>query len=231
MTEDIKKQTPAYATYKSFTNLIADLRETGIPPHIQRSVVKGSNSGKSTMLASLKYLGLMSADLSPTLAFTQLIESEENYTVNLKNMLLNSYPFLFDGSIDVANTTTEKVIEKFKVAGARGSTISKCMAFFITAAKEAGITIHSRVKAPTPTRTNGGQKKSKKTKVVETNDNNSFDDDLGVPEGMERITVPLRNMEDGVIFFPPDLEEDDARKAVKMAIFILNNFYGLDEEA
>jgi hypothetical protein len=148
MNKEAKKATPAYTTYTAFTNLIKDLRENDIPSHVSRSVVKGSNSGKAMMMASLKYLGLINKDETPTNTLVQLVENEENYSKLLKQLLLDKYSFLFDDSIDIKTTTTERVAEKFQLAGASGSTVSKCMAFFLTAAKAAGIEVSPRVKAP-----------------------------------------------------------------------------------
>ena len=59
-------------------------------------------------------------------------------------------------------------------------------------------------------------------------DNSNFEEEL--PEGMERITVPLRGKEDGIIFFPAELEKEEAKRAVKAAVFILNSYYELDDE-
>lgn len=229
MSESTKTMTPPYTTYTSFDNLIKDLRENGVPEHITRSVVKGSNSGKAMMTASLKALRLIDDSMSPSEDLKQLVESEENYSKNLKKILERSYDFLFDGSIDIHNTTTEKIVEKFREAGASGSTVSKCISFFLGAAKAAEINVSARVKSPAPDR------KPTKPKKAKGKDGGSANDDQtpkktekALHPEMEKITVPLRGMDDGVIYFPKGLDADDAKRAVKMAVFILNNFYGLD---
>lgn len=237
MAEPTKTATPPYTTYKAFSNLINDLRENGVPSHITRSVFKGSNSDKATMNASLRTLGLILEDTTPTQEFKQLIEQQDNYIENLRKILHKAYPFLFDGSVDLANTTTEKVAEKFREAGAGGSTISKGMSLFLALAKDAGIQVSNRVKAPAPVRSaNGGKKKAKKPEAP-TVDQDDDDDDDGdgpgldsTPEGMERITVSLRGMPDGVIYFPEGLNGETAVKAVRLAIFALKNYYDLDDE-
>jgi uncharacterized protein DUF5343 len=228
MSTETKIATPAYTTYTSFTNLINDLRENDIPSHITRSVVKGSVSGKSIMIASLKYLNLISKDSTPTQELVQLVENEDNYNENLNKLLHAKYQFLFDDSIDIKNTTSEKVAEKFEAVGASGSTVSKCMAFFLTAAKAAGIEVSHRVKAPkikrSPKKAN-----NKKTPIQELGDQGTGEEDT-IPEGMERITVPLRNMDDGIIFFPEDLDKEAAKRAIKMTEFILKEYYEIDED-
>lgn len=232
MGDEARQTTPPYTTYKSFINLINDLREGGIPTHITQSVVKGSNSGKAMMTASLKAMGLIEEDRTPTKKLKQLVDSEGDQQEILRRIVEDTYPFLFDGTVDLGNTTTEIVAKKFQDAGAGGSTISKCMAFFLAAAKDAGIKVSDRVKSPAPAR--NGAKKPKKSKETSApspdaprEPNPNVEE---IPEGMERITVPLRNMEDGIIYFPAELTRDEAEKAVKAAVFILRNYYDLEDD-
>jgi len=230
MNDSTTKITPAYTTYKSFINLINDLRENGIPPHITRSVVKGSNSGKAMMTASLKALGLIDDDTVPTDKLSLLVNSSEDYSTALNLVLEEAYPFLFDGSIDLSNTTTEKVAEKFKEAGASGSTITKCMAFFLSASKEAGIEVHPRVKAPAIDRSKQSRRKSKaKEQKSEVADTGSTDNPDNVnPEGMEKIIITLRGMDDGFICLPEGLDGDEAKRVLKAVVFNLKHYYEVD---
>ncbi len=182
------------------------------------------------MLLSLRYLGLINTNQEPTQELKQLVEYPENYSENLKSLLLSSYPFLFDGTIDLKNTVTEKVVEKFQAAGASGSTVAKCMAFFLGAAKVAQIEVSSRVKAPLPT----VNTRKKKANAAGGNNTATMDDesqnDAEIPPDMDRITVPLRGMEDGIIYFPEGLEGDSAKRAIRMAVFILREYYGLEDD-
>lgn len=227
---DQKVMTPPYATYKSFTNLINDLRENGVPDQITRSVLNGSNSGKAMMGATLKYLKLVDDDGFPSDMFKQLVDNEEDYNMNLNILLETHYPFLFDESINLANTTTEIVQRKFQDQGASGSTVSKCMAFFLSAASAAQINVSDRVKAPTPPRKPKAKKKPN-TATKDTVDSRlpPEKNEPEIPEGMERITIPFRDFEDGIVFLPEDLEQDDAKRAIKMMKFILEEYYSLDD--
>jgi hypothetical protein len=233
MSEETKSLTPAYTTYKSFINLINDLREGPIPPHIEYSVVSGSNSGKATMLASLKALKLIHDDKRPTDALKALVRDKENYKENLRKVLQEAYPYLFDGAIDLSNTTTEGVANRFKDAGANGSTIAKGMAFFLSAAKEAGIGVSARVKPPQLPKTNGTKRRSAKGNT------DTPDHDLPpkppedfLPEGTEKISFTLRGMPDVVVFFPEGLEsEDEIRRVIKATVYNLETYYGLEPES
>ena len=230
--ETTKKTAPAYTTYKSFQNFVESFREDGaMPTHLSRSTLPGSNSGKATMAASLRALGLLAPDESPTELMKRLVEPENDYSDVLKEVLYQAYDFLTDPEFDLENTTTDKMVEKFKELGANGSTVTKCMAFFLSASSDAHIAVSKYVKAPPPQRSTT----TKKTKIARKGkDHEDTEDELHDHQksrvGMEKITVPLRGMEDGIIFFPEGLEGPDARKAVRAAIFNLNSFYELGED-
>ncbi|MBT3047768.1 MAG: DUF5343 domain-containing protein, partial [Candidatus Thiodiazotropha sp. (ex Clathrolucina costata)] len=115
-----KKAPPPYTTYKSFTNFINGLRDNGMPSHITRSMLPGSNSGKATMAASLKSLGLVDGNDVPAKKMKQLVDSDKDYSDVLRDILYDSYEFLTDADFDLENTTTDKVVEKFKEYGASG---------------------------------------------------------------------------------------------------------------
>lgn len=227
MPDETKIPTPAYATYKSFSNLINDLREESIPPHIVYSVVKGSNSGKATMLASLKALKLIDDEKRPSEPFKSLIRDKENYKTNLREILEHAYPYLFDGSIDLSNTTTEMVVDKFKEAGASGSTIAKGMAFFLSAAKEAGIAVSARVKPPQAPRSPTSKRRSSKSNNEQQNSNqNDEQQEDPPPSGTEKISFTLRGMPDVSVYFPEGLEdEEEIKRVIRATIFNLEMYY------
>lgn len=238
MAEEARGSIPPYTTYASFKNLLADLRDEGMPSHVTRSVMKGSNSAKATMTSSLKSMGLIDDEMTPSPLFVSLVESsDDEYPARLHALLRRTYSFLLDDSVDLANTTTEIVAKKFQEAGAGGSTVSKGMAFFLAAAREAGLEVSPRVKPPVSPK-NSARKRARPSLPAgrgqgDENKNGggqNADANILPGEGMERITVPLRGLADGVIYFPQQLEKDDARRAVKAAIFILKSYYGLDEE-
>lgn len=230
MNGSAKKVVPAYTTYKSFVNLINDLKENDIPPHVTRSVVKGSNSAKAMMTASLKALDLINEDTVPTDKLSMLVNAGEDYSTTLNLVIQEAYPFLFDGTIDLSNTTTEKVAEKFKEAGATGSTITKCMSFFLSAAKDAEIEVHPRVRAPAIDRSKQTRRKSKQKdqqeEILPLDPGTSDGIDL---EGMEKIIITLRGMDDGFICLPEGLEGEEAKRVLKAVVFNLKHYYEVEE--
>ena len=181
------------------------------------------------MASSLKAMGLVNEKGEPTKNLTQLTDSSIDYKTSLRQILLHTYAFLNDGSIDLKNTTTEKLVEKFVALGASGSTISKCVAFFLAAAKDTGIAVSQYVKAPTPPRSavTKRDKKGRSTPIEEPDDE-EIDAESEVESEPEEdrtvIPIPLHGMADGKITLPANLNEEDWQYAVNMAKFILENY-------
>jgi len=227
--EKDKVHVPPYVPYSTFRSFINGLASTGIPSHIDRSIMdKMSGSGQSAMIATLKSLNLVNDKLEPTKSLEVIVTGSENdFSTTLSALIKNTYPFLFDGSINIEKATSKKIEDKFRDAGASGSTLTKCISFFLTAAKAANIPVSPHVKAPKLQRSSTPAKKKAKAHEKNEVDNNFGEEFDSTPEGMEKITISLPGMDDGIVYFPANMTKEQADLAVKMTKFILNNYYGI----
>lgn len=143
---------PVYVSYKAFIRFINGLRDGNLPSRIDRSILGGmSGSGQSSLLGGLEFLGLIDAGGKPLPALEELVTlSGTHYNAKLKELLTTSYGFLFDG-IDLKRATGSQVHEAFRKQNVQGSTAIKAIAFFLAAAKDAGIEISKHVKPPVTT--------------------------------------------------------------------------------
>jgi Family of unknown function (DUF5343) len=233
--ESKKRALPPYVSYTSFYNLINELKKSGIPSHVDRSILnRMSGSAQAAMLATLKSLKLTTLEGEPTENFRSLINaSEENFSKILHGIVKSTYDFLFSNSIDLETTTTKKVEEKFREIGASGSTLSRCIAFFLAAAKVANIPVSRYVKPPKIERSL--KTKDKVYSEKSQNQENEYhtiseEENLFESSDMVKITIPLRDTLDGLILFPKNMDEKQIRQAVKMADFILKNYYEIKDE-
>ncbi|MCX7171296.1 MAG: DUF5343 domain-containing protein [Proteobacteria bacterium] len=162
-TKPEKPVLPPYISYKTFTNFISGLRETGVPHQIDKSVLRTmAGAVQSATIASLKFLGLIDSSAIPTKKLKQLVETDgDNYTVALKDVLVESYSFLLGNGINIEQATGTQVENKFKEQGVSGSTITKCVAFFLAAAKDAQIKVSSHIRPPATKRTPKSRKADK----------------------------------------------------------------------
>lgn len=139
-TENITESKPPYVAYKTFSNFIKSLRESGVPGRIDRSVLPGlSGAAQSFLLAALRYLGLISNDGTPTAQLKDLVENPQNEKAVLTKAVKEKYTFLFEGGFNINSSTDALLSEKFKEQGVNGSTIVKAVSFFTSLCESAGI--------------------------------------------------------------------------------------------
>jgi hypothetical protein len=144
-----KTLTPAYIAYKSFLRFINGLREGHLPSRIDRSLLGGmSGSGQSALIGALEFLGLIDAGGKPEPALEALVTLEgAKFNEKLKELLTAAYGFLFQ-DMELKRATGSQVHEAFRNQNVQGSTAQKAIAFFLAAAKDAGIEVSRHVKPP-----------------------------------------------------------------------------------
>lgn len=176
---------PPYLSYKTFSGFIQGLK-VGIPTRIDRSVLNTmSGAVQGHLMSALRYLGLVSQHAVTTEKLASLVNSEgtERERV-LSGILKEGYPFIFaEPAFDLQRATTGQLEEAFRKVGASGETIRKCVAFFLGAAKAAGIQVSPYIKTSGITRSPSN--KSKKSSPV-----NNATDLPQQPEGFLASTVP-----------------------------------------
>jgi hypothetical protein len=146
-TEKTIESKPPYVAYRTFTNFIASLRESGLPNRIDRSVFVGvSGANQSFLLAALSFLGLINKDGNPTASLKDLAENPNNEKAIFAKATKENYDFIFDGSFNINSATTAQLTEKFKERGIGGSTITKAISFFTSICEAAEIKISPHLK-------------------------------------------------------------------------------------
>lgn len=230
-----KKPSPPYVSYSSFKSFIKGLGESTVPDRVDKTAMRNySGSVIYALLPALQWMTLIDGDGYPSDLLRQLAgASDEEFGPLLKPLVEQRYSFLVNGNFNLASASSGQVEEAFKAQDIQGSTVTKCIAFFLAIAKESGITVSPHVKPPTIKR-NKTQKPKKNG-----NDNGDGQKDGGEPvkprheghhPGMEKITVPLPGMEDGIIYFPKVMTPEEQALAVKMADFILKNYYKVSNQ-
>ena len=154
--EDSKEQKrplPPYIAYKTFKNYIERFK-IAMPARIDRSVLTAlSGAQQGQLLASLAYLRLINENGVPNEKLAKLANSEgvEHQKV-LKDLLTAHFPFLFKDGFDLTRASPRQIEEQFANVGMSGDTVRKGVSFFISAAKEAGISVSPYIKGGRRTR-------------------------------------------------------------------------------
>lgn len=140
---DDKALAPPYISIKTFRNFLDGLRANGVPGQIDRSVMPNmSGAGQSSLITTLRYLGLMSDKGVPHEILGRLVKSQgADRQKIIHDIVTTSYPFLFGTGFDVKTATARQLEEKFNNVGATGATGKKCISFFLGITKDAGMTV------------------------------------------------------------------------------------------
>ena len=147
---DAKKTIPPYLPYRTFSNLLDRLRANVLPARIDRSIV-GSFSGavQSQVFLTLKYLNLTDEDQIPSELLASLVKAKDAERQKiLHDIVIASYPFVFDTDFDLKQLTGDQLIDIFNKEGCSGETTRKATAFFTAIAKEAGMELSPYLKRP-----------------------------------------------------------------------------------
>ena len=233
-----KSLKPPYTSYRSFQNLIGELREyvrahQVVPSVIDRSLLsKRSGSEQSALIAALKWFELVMDDGTPTPLLHDYVETDESKsTPMLKAMVEKSYSLITDGKFDLRRATTNQMAEQFRQYDISGSTLYKCISFFLAAAKDAGIPVSPLVKAPVASSNGGAKRKPKPVAApapinpIVTPDPHSAHKAPRAPrEDMVAIPIPIYGGSDGVIYLPGNMTEKQWSSVIKMTEFILQNY-------
>lgn len=211
------KRDGAYVSYKTFANFINYLREHGVPSVIDKSLMtKMSGSMQSALIISLRYLKLIDASDQATPALHAIAEApldSPEFRNSLADVLTQAYEFLSDGSIDLSKATSKQLENKFRDAGYQGSTLDKCMTFFLAAAKAADLNmsphlLKGRVRAASSSSSRRTPTKRKATKKADRKQGNDENPPPSLPNG-KKLEVPLPSGDTAVIVLPNNLSAAD----------------------
>jgi hypothetical protein len=224
---------PPYSTYRSFTGLIDELRSHDVMPGvIDRSFLsKRSGSEQSALIATLKWFGLTDENGAPTDLLRDFVVADEEKSKSLfSEMVRTSYSAVTDGTFSLKSATTNMLAEKFREYEISGSTLSKSISFFLSATKDAGITVSPHAKAPAAPASAGGKRRTKssasKVPVPPLPPANPHDATRPKPprDDMVKIPIPIFGDQDGVIYLPGQMTEKQWDRVIKMTEFILKNY-------
>lgn len=132
-----KSNTIPYAPYKTFVATL-DSFANFLPHRIDASIWPSYSGGmRNQLLNTYKFLGLVNDDGTPTADLKKLADEKDNRGVTLREILKRSYVNLL--KLDLSKATPSSLDEELRKYGVEGDTRRKATAFFLTAAKAAGI--------------------------------------------------------------------------------------------
>lgn len=228
-----KLNPPAYVSFGAFVSFINKLRETGVPSRIDRSLM-GNQSGSliSALLASLRSFELVDEAQRPTEAMRALVTApDEQRKAVYKQLFEKGYETFFeDPDFHLETATTAQLAQKFREVGMGGSTITKCIGFFLNLAKAADIKVSPHMKAPPAPRPVG--KKAQKAQLkrdaeAETETTVAVEAEVeGDGEDVERFEIPIPGKPSVRVIVPRDLDGDDWEMLQSMITVYIKRWKG-----
>ena len=119
-----------------------------MPSRIDRSILSHkSGSVQSQLLLAFHFFGLINRSGRPTENLKDLI-SGANHTrrIRFKDLIKKSYRFVFQSDFDIQTATSDQIEKRFRQTGASGETVRRCIAFFMSAARESNIQVSPYIK-------------------------------------------------------------------------------------
>lgn len=159
---------PPYVAFSTFLTLLKELKDNGIPPQLDKSVLKRFAFGVQGQLKmALRSLGMLEGD-KPTPRLKAFVDAHETdqFGPLLLPVLKEVYPYVF--ALDLTSATPTMFGDAFKQqSGAKGEDgLRKCRSFFMHAAKVAGVEFGTRLATGSvPRSSNGSTRRKPKAKV------------------------------------------------------------------
>lgn len=148
--ETVSANAPPTVAFKTVRNTLADFKAKGvIPPSIDKRLWPNfSNTVATQLVASLKFLGLIDEAGVPGQNLKTLVESHGNdakWHEELSQVITSAYAPVMDVELDKVHSSHLR--DKFKdVFGLEGDAQRKAIAFFLFAARDAGMKLSPYLK-------------------------------------------------------------------------------------
>ena len=142
ITESTAKFAPAYVSFPAFLLFLDRLAE-GLPDAIDRSIMTTmSGAAQGQLLTSLKFLGLIEDDCSVTGGLKSLVDSklegDAAFRAAMKDLSASAYASVL-GEVDILLMTPRQLADRFREAGADGSTLVKAIRFYLSLLDASGV--------------------------------------------------------------------------------------------
>lgn len=215
---------PPYVSYSTFKNTLAQLREgKSLPTHIDASVLQNlSGSSRAWLITALRYLGLITSDNRPTDKLKELHKATpEDEKKIFKAILGHYYPTLVE---QLPNGTAISLRNAFPV-NTSDPMKRKCIRFFVSVAKDSGLTISPHILKGTPVRQPKRRRvastvRQKRSSRIGGTGGELQEDESPLPAGFKRLPFPV-GLKVWQVQISEDYSDDDVirfTEMVKMAL-------------
>jgi hypothetical protein len=219
--EDIRsasvKKTPPYISYATFNTALATLSEHGLPPKLDRSVLKQfSGLNQTLLLSAFRYLGLTNEHDEPTEKFREFVGAESDKRKEILGLLIKVH---YPEQVKVlTHGTHQQLKDSFDTTDVPSSVKTKCLSFFLGATKATGYVISNYIVKGMRTRgpRQFPRKPSARASAKTPNGEEASEDTPMLPEGMVAIPIAVGIGKTWQVIVEKNYREDDVNRFVQI---------------
>lgn len=210
-----KVAAPTYGSFKTLSAFFNARRDDDhITDVVDRSLMTSfSGSSQHELISGLKFLKMINDKGEPLPIYAQYVKADDDARkVLLAQILRAAYPFVFSSpTYNLERATTATTADAFRTQGINGSTLSRAVAFFLAAAKQAGIKVSPNIKAPPLGKSSRPKKEAKAAAANGDGDDDEDDDDLAdeTVTTVRKFEIPIPGKRSVRIIVPGDFDAED----------------------
>ena len=205
-----RRPLPPYIPFKTFNGFVTRLNETATPSRVDSSLLRTySGSVGRQVVAALKFLKLIGENGTTTDSLKQLVDAygTDKWQAVLGNIIRDAY-FSLLTDLNLSNATPGELEQRFRIWGAEGEVLARCVNFYVAAMLDARETISPHIVNRPRTRSERGRGRPRKAQQQK------FSIEEGGAEvqphaGTARFAFPIPNKAAATIYLPSDLSTED----------------------
>lgn len=222
---DRKTPLPPYIPWRTFENFIQRLHDTIVPEIVDSSMLRSySGSVARQVVAALKFLRLITSSGHTTDALNRLAKSygTAEWQAHLTDAIFAAYNDLI-GDLNLDTATHGQLENKFKLWGADGQVLAKCVNFYMAALRATGTTFSPLIGMSQRNKSDAPRKP--RAKPAASTKQNSPEDGVPAvtPSGTVKFAFPVPGRQQNVtLFIPADITADDWQMVDAMVTAYIN---------
>lgn len=205
----LRQPLPPYIPFKTLSNFIGKLKDTVVPEQIDRTILhEYSGSVAGALIPALKSLRLIDDSGKTLQALHELVEAygTTSWEIILGQQINEIYSGVI-ADLNIAGASKGQLEEKFKIIGAEGAVLKKCLTFYLSAAKEAKINVSPHITKSYRGRRDQYRKPARKDKEKELNNGESELGEKQKQAGMRLFNIPVLEGKSVKIIFPQGISQ------------------------
>lgn len=145
----VSDSAPPYFPFRSLTNLLVRMETEDIPRRLDRGYLSNMAGGSiAQFLTGLRSLGLIDSEERPRPELVELVKAGDQRPQLIADLIQAKYPWAIE--LGEAKATHQELEEAFRARGPSGSTLRKAVAFYLAAARYAGLPLSPFFKETRP---------------------------------------------------------------------------------